>query len=155
MSGENSPTATVHSEPRLSVFLSSFIRSFGTFCSTSLVQRFSLPKPQNEMNKCIFLNERKKNCTLYCFINCLHAVDPPRSACLASARPIAMASSLLTSIQNYHLFHSAKQQLKSNCLWFEPPWLLQLGTVPVFSLLQSCYYSNATEKTKPQPVLNV
>lgn len=30
-----------------------------------------------------------------------------------------MASSLLPYIQNYHLFHSAKQERKSNCLWFE------------------------------------
>lgn len=44
---------------------------------------------------------------------------PPARRLLSFSGPIVMASSLLTSIQNYHLFHLAKQERKSDCLWFE------------------------------------
>lgn len=37
------------------------------------------------------------------------------SACLARANRFQW----LAAVQNYHLFHSAKQECKSNCLWFQ------------------------------------
>lgn len=115
----------MHTEPRLmfttllSDFLPSSIMSFGTFCSASFVQRFSPRTPQNWINKCSFFLKRKKSPHLFLSLNLFAWCRPPAQCWLSLSEPIVMASSLLASVQNYHLFHSAKQERKSNCLWFQ------------------------------------
>lgn len=118
--------------------------------------------PQNEMYKCsFFFKEKKKHSCIFVFKSvcmmstpCAVLAWPQRAYCNGQQPPRfcpKLSPFPLGQTRTWKQLFVVSAELCGRT----PPWLLQLGTVPVFSFLQSCYYSNATEKTKPQPVLNV
>lgn len=71
------------------------------------------------MQLLLFFFLEREDKALFCSLKQFACCRPPAQRLLSFSEPIVMASSLLTSVQNYHLFHSAKHEGNSNCLWFE------------------------------------